>query len=255
MIIIKYPSNKNAYAERNIASWAKTNKLDYVLEIHRNAFNKSARGYETLIYSKFSPDKVDTAIHNFLKVGYINRGIKKRSDLYNMNQMSSTGISYSLVEIGFVDNSSDNKVFDSNLSRINNGLASVIAEQGVKRLGVVYGHGNGDPGATDGRGRTEANDVRKITLSSTGGSVPNNHIHWFISNNGKKYYYKYYGNSKVINDSWKHRYRKPKTIRYLMEMTRSTQIYRDSKLKIKDTAPLMKKGERIRSHNNVDELK
>ncbi len=82
-----------------------------------------------------------------------------------------------------------------------------------------------------------------------------NYVHWFISNNGKKYYYKYYGNAKVINDSWKHRYRKPKTIRYLMEMTRSTQIYRDSKLKIKDTAPLMKKGERIRSHNNVDELK
>lgn len=97
---------------------------------------------------------------------------------------------------------------------------------------------------------TRGNTYKKVSDDK----LIDHHVHWFISNNGKKYYYKYYGNAKVIDDSWKHRCRKAGTLRYLMEMTRDTQIYRDSKLTIKDTA-VFRKSNRVQSHNITNSLK
>ncbi len=99
-------------------------------------------------------------------------------------------------------------------------------------------------------------------IYSTGGNTykevsnkpVNTYVHWFISNNGKKYYYKYLGSAKVIDDSWKHPYRQPKTPRFLMEMTKDTNIYHDSELTDRNAA-ILKKGARVRSHNTINKLK
>lgn len=170
MDVIYYPSNLDAYQQGNIATWAKQNNLKYVVELHRNA--GGGTGYETLIHSSFSADATDTGIHNaMISLGFVNRGIKSRSDLGNMNRMATAGISYSLIELGFIDNPNDNTLFDNIVSQIGKKIYTACSNAGVTRLGVIYGHGQGDPGAS-AYGRTEAADVRRITVTASTTTPP-----------------------------------------------------------------------------------
>ena len=185
MQVIYYDKTKDAFREINIHTWAKNNKLDYVIELHRNSFSSSsAKGSEVLIWHEFNSDAKDSAVlTSMLNCGYTNRGIKKRNDLQNMNLMSNTGISYSLVEIGFISNSEDNAIFDKTIIKLGQELYTRLKNAGVKRLGVVYGHGQGDPGAVNGK-RTEADDVRKIKITTTTESS-NTFLYWFYTHDAK----------------------------------------------------------------------
>ena len=159
MEVIYYPKEKNCYASKDIVSWATVNKLDYICEIHRNA--GGGTGYETLV--KGWADSTDKAIHNaIVGLGFIDRGIKLRTDLYNMNAINGI-CSYSLIEVGFIDNQNDNTLFDNKLTEIGNAIYSACEGQGVARLGIICGHGQGDPGAS-AYGRREDLDVRKIEV-------------------------------------------------------------------------------------------
>lgn len=184
MNVIYYDKNKDAYKQKNIHTWATNNKLDYVIELHRNSFsNAAAKGSEVLIWHKFNASSRDNAVlTSLLNCGYVNRGIKKRNDLQNMNLMSNTSISYSLVEIGFISNSDDNKIFDNTLTKLGQELYTRLKNAGVKRLGVVYGHGQGDPGAVKGK-RTEADDVRKIKINKP--ENENAFLYWFYTHDSK----------------------------------------------------------------------
>ena len=184
MEVIYYDKTKDAYQQKNIHTWATRNKLDYVLELHRNSFSSSsAKGSEVLIWHKFNSEAKDNAVlTSLLNCGYINRGIKKRNDLQNMNLMSNTNIRYILVEVGFISNAGDNKIFDNTLTKLGQELYTRLKNAGVKRLGVVYGHGQGDPGAVNGK-RTEADDVRKIKITTTESS--NTFLYWFHTHDAK----------------------------------------------------------------------
>ena len=87
MEVIYYDKTKDAYQQKNIHTWATRNKLDYVLELHRNSFSSSsAKGSEVLIWHKFNSEAKDNAVlTSLLNCGYINRGIKKRNDLHIRN--------------------------------------------------------------------------------------------------------------------------------------------------------------------------
>lgn len=184
MQVIYYNIKKDAFRERNIHVWAQNNKLDYVIELHRNAFtNKTAKGSEVLIHEKINANNINKAVLNsIISCGYVNRGFKKRSDLSNMNLMRNTKIGYSLAEIGFISNEGDNKVFDKTLQKLGQELYNNLKKAGVKRLGVVYGHGNGDPGAVNGN-RKEADDVRKIKISPP--QNENTFLYWFHTHDAK----------------------------------------------------------------------
>lgn len=162
MKVIYYPSNKNCYKMGDIAIWAKSNNCDYVVEIHRNA--GGGKGSELLINASYNADTADNAVLSTV-VSSIppSRGIKKRSDLANINRMADTGISYSLVEIGFIDNAVDNTNFVKNVDKIGKDIFVALEQVGVKTLGVIYGHGAGDPGAVS-LGRKEVNDVRLVKI-------------------------------------------------------------------------------------------
>lgn len=157
MEVIYYPPDINCYVRGDIKAWALNNGLDYICEIHRNA--GGGQGYETLVKGGY--DSVDLLIHNaMVGLGFRDRGIKLRSDLANMNRISGI-CSYSLIEVGFIDSPADNTIFD--YSDIGKTLYNACQSAGVQRLGIIYGHGQGDPGAI-AYGRQEADDVRIIKV-------------------------------------------------------------------------------------------
>lgn len=172
MDIIWYHKDYDCYRQGDIVAWARAYNIDYIVELHRNAFNGTARGYETIINSRYSADMIDRTLHNALVgLGFIDRGIKGRSDLANCNRMAGTGIGYSLLEIEFIDNAADNAIYDNKLAEIGQMIFLACKNSGVRRLGVICGHGQGDPGAS-ALGRTEAVDVRKINVTQAPTPTP-----------------------------------------------------------------------------------
>ncbi len=167
MNIIYYDKNKNCYRERNIKQWAVNNKLDYIIELHKNSSsNSSATGTGVLIKSGTNNKNIElaTKVFNVLNKYFKkwSTGVVYRDNLYNMNVIEGS-CNYSLLEICFNSNDNDNNVLDNNIENIGNDLYITLKESGIKNLGVIYGHGNGDPGAVNGT-RYEADEVRRIEV-------------------------------------------------------------------------------------------
>ena len=99
---------------------------DSITEIHFNAFNTQAYGCEVLIHADFEPDELDKKVLAVLEKHFASRGIKKRSDLYNMNVCKTKGFNYRLVEVCFIDNANDMKIYQANKKAIAMGLVEAI---------------------------------------------------------------------------------------------------------------------------------
>lgn len=129
-----YYTRKSDFYESPTAKANKANKYgaDFFASFHRNAANKAAKGYETLVYSNSGKAKkcADSANSAMKSIGFVNRGTKIRKELAVLN---TTRMDAVLFEIGFIDNVVDNDLFDKNFDKIANGLATAIATAlGVK---------------------------------------------------------------------------------------------------------------------------
>ena len=84
---------------------------DLFVSIHRNAFYRKAKGYETCIYADEGRPKVlaDLLNEGMEAIGFVNRGSKLRPDLFVLN---STDMDAVLLEVGFIDSEEDNQRFD-----------------------------------------------------------------------------------------------------------------------------------------------
>ena len=104
-----YPTTKDCYQESKSGRVPNYAAYDYVLEVHFNSFSSaSAYGSEILIHPSETGHTVEDAIlKNLEEIGFYNRGVKKRSDLLNMNNCSWRGVSYALLETCFISNSDD----------------------------------------------------------------------------------------------------------------------------------------------------
>ncbi len=107
---------------------------DCFISIHRNAFKpEQANGVETFTYTnqtakaKSLADKIQKEL---VAIGFTNRGVKKA----NFHVLRETKAPAVLVEIGFIDNTKDNQLFDSKLDEIVTGISKAILLQ----LGVEY---------------------------------------------------------------------------------------------------------------------
>lgn len=109
---------------------------DYFLSIHRNAVapNK-ATGAEIWVYSKVAKGgdtyKKAEKVLNCLcsATGYKNRGVKLGAVSYvDYGVNSGTTMSSALVEVGFIDNDSDNAIFDKKFNEMAKGIARGIYE-------------------------------------------------------------------------------------------------------------------------------
>lgn len=110
------------------------NTYDYFISFHRNAFQpEQARGVETYTYlnggakSKGLAQRIQTSL---VALGFTDRGIKEA----NYHVLRETKASAVLVEIGFIDNTGDNNLFDSKRNEIIKALTKAILAQ----VGVDY---------------------------------------------------------------------------------------------------------------------
>ena len=111
----------------------KTNKknYDYFISFHRNAFNTKARGVETYTYTARKPQAV--AMANEINKGMVNVGFKDRGvKSANFTVLAKTKTPAVLMEVGFIDNKDDNKLYDDNY----NMLVQEIAKGILTGLGI-----------------------------------------------------------------------------------------------------------------------
>ena len=104
------------------------NAYDYFVSFHRNAFNKKAHGVETFTYSQSSKKANELATkvqNNLVKLGFTDRGTKEA----NFHVLRETKAPAILIEMGFIDNAEDNKIFDSKRNEIVKAITQAILSQ------------------------------------------------------------------------------------------------------------------------------
>lgn len=101
-------------------------KYDLFISFHRNAYRpEEARGAETYTYLKASKrarelaERIQDALKN---VGFVDRGVK-RANYYVLRKTRSPAI---LLEVGFIDNSGDNRIFQEKKEEIVQGIYLAI---------------------------------------------------------------------------------------------------------------------------------
>ena len=110
-------------------------KYDFFISIHRNAFQpEKGTGAETFIYSATSKKAAVLAadIQNALiRSGFANRGVKTA----NFHVLEKTSSPALLLEVGFIDNTNDNKLFDTKFDTLAKSIAkAIISSLGIKNI-------------------------------------------------------------------------------------------------------------------------
>lgn len=100
---------------------------DYFVSIHRNSspYPNQYTGIESLVYSQYGEAaRLAYNINAQLEaIGFVNQGIQERPNLVVLN---STQMPSVLVEVGFINNDSDNLFFDENFDNIAQAIADGI---------------------------------------------------------------------------------------------------------------------------------
>ncbi|WP_310604810.1 N-acetylmuramoyl-L-alanine amidase family protein [Anaerosporobacter sp.] len=114
------------------ASKGNSTKADLFVSIHRNAVeNTSAHGTEVLVYSQngIKNTIAKNICTGFKKLGFTDCGVKVDKKITVLNKTSMQAI---LVEVGFITNNDDNKLFDDKFySAVNVGAREVCKAYGI----------------------------------------------------------------------------------------------------------------------------
>ena len=129
-----YPTDRNAYQDYRsgtLASVAQFAKYDYVLEVHFNALSASTvdgktKGVEIYVPVSETNTTVEQSIVNSVsKCGLTNRGVKK----YNwavISKSKQSGTKAALLEVCFIDDADDMRVYTQKFSQITQAIANAI---------------------------------------------------------------------------------------------------------------------------------
>lgn len=102
-----YETPAQKAAEGNMAG------ADYFVSIHRNSspFPNQYAGVETLVYNDSGAAGLMAYNINrqLEKIGFVNQGVNERRDLVVLNRTYMPSV---LVEVGFINNDEDNRLFD-----------------------------------------------------------------------------------------------------------------------------------------------
>ena len=144
---------------------------NYFLSIHRNAAVKanSATGNEIWVVRKANEKtqyKASVILDSLCKAdGQKNRGVKLGAPSYdNFGVNSGTTMASALLEVGFINNEKDNKVFDEKLDEIALAIAKGILEAHSKEF-ITSEKLSGD---LDGDGKVTENDAMLALKMSVG---------------------------------------------------------------------------------------
>lgn len=115
------------------SSFERKGNYDYFISFHRNAFKpEAAEGVETFTYTRQTEKAKSLASRiqrNLVAVGFVDRGVKK-ANFHVLRETKSPAV---LIEVGFIDNTKDNRIFDSKLSEIVEAITrAILDEVGVK---------------------------------------------------------------------------------------------------------------------------
>lgn len=123
----------NVYSYGNIVSLAKKYNASQITEVHFDAASAAASGGHVIIYSGYSPDKMDLALRDVIDkmvgVRYNHRnhkGISGRDNLANVSRTANAGITYRLIELGFGTNKNDAKVMTEDVESYAKELVKAI---------------------------------------------------------------------------------------------------------------------------------
>lgn len=128
------------------AAIANEENADLFVSIHRNAgeYPGQYSGVQTLIYddSGIKKEMAEQIDANLAALGFRNAGISIRPNLVVLN---STEMPALLVEVGFIDNESDNALLDSRFQAVVQGIADGIMDTLNKNNQSAAAGGNSAP--------------------------------------------------------------------------------------------------------------
>ena len=127
-----FDTSKNMYRYLKNGGVFDFSPYDYILELHFNAGAKklsdnATTGTEILVHRDESGISVEEKIlSEIAALGFKNRGVKRRSNLYNMNRIKALGKSYALLEVCFIDDPDD-------LGKYNEEKMATAIADGIKK--------------------------------------------------------------------------------------------------------------------------
>lgn len=128
-----YPTARNAYEDcKNGALAVDFKRFDYVLELHFNAFSPNADGKTKGVECYVTPDEqgitVEQAIcKKIAALGLTNRGVKRHAWAV-ISAAKRAGVSSALLEICFLDDEDDMRVYLAKKLQFAAAIAAGIAE-------------------------------------------------------------------------------------------------------------------------------
>ncbi|MBS5955079.1 MAG: N-acetylmuramoyl-L-alanine amidase [Paraclostridium bifermentans] len=118
----------------NRSAFENKNTYDYFISFHRNAYKpEKAEGVEVYTYLNAGAKAkrlAQVVQKSLVDLGFTDRGIKEA----NYHVLRETKSSAVLIEVGFIDNSKDNRVFDTK----KNEIIKVISKAILAQVGVDY---------------------------------------------------------------------------------------------------------------------
>ena len=88
---------------------ANSNRVDFFVSIHFNAFNGQANGTEVFAISDAGKKTAQSVLNEIVKLGFFDRGVKSGSHLYVLKRTNMPGI---LIEGCFIDSAKDMQIYD-----------------------------------------------------------------------------------------------------------------------------------------------
>ncbi|MFA7636404.1 MAG: N-acetylmuramoyl-L-alanine amidase [Monoglobales bacterium] len=128
--------SKDMYSYLKAGNGFNFKEYGYVVEIHFNAVaydtggDGKVTGSEILIHPQESGYSVEAKIlQNLQALGYANRGVKRRNNLLNMNICKGRqGVSYALIEVCFIDDRDDIRLYERTKEQVAEAITSGIAK-------------------------------------------------------------------------------------------------------------------------------
>ena len=100
---------------------------DYFISIHRNSsvYPNQYTGIESIVYNRYGAAErmAENINENLQALGFINQGVSERTNLVVLNHTQMPAV---LVEAGFINNNSDNAIFDGQFDEMAQAIADGI---------------------------------------------------------------------------------------------------------------------------------
>lgn len=102
---------------------------DYFISIHRNSsvYPNQYTGIESIVYNRSgaAAKMAENINENLQALGFVNHGVSERTNLVVLNRTQMPAV---LVEAGFINNDSDNAIFDSRFGELAQAIADGILD-------------------------------------------------------------------------------------------------------------------------------